>query len=103
MQVVIAPIVTPEGLPLAYEVMPGNTAEQTTLAGFVEKIERRYGRSERIWIMDRGTPSEETLAAMRRGTAPLRYLVGTPKGRLNLDRPRTVALTVVRNCVRRKW
>ena len=81
-QVVIALIVTPEGFPLAYEVMPGNTAEQTTLAGFVEKIERQYGRSERIWIMDRGIPSEETLAAMRQGAAPLRYLVGTPKGRL---------------------
>ena len=74
-QVVIALIVTPEGFPLAYEVMPGNTAEQTTLAGFVEKIERQYGRSERIWIMDRGIPSEETLAAMRQGAAPLRYLV----------------------------
>ena len=81
-QVVIALIVTPEGFPLGYEAMPGNTAEQSTLAGFVEKIERQYGRSERIWIMDRGIPSEETLAAMRQGAAPLRYLVGTPKGRL---------------------
>ena len=92
-QVVIALIVTPEGFPLAYEVMPGNTAEQTTLADFLEKIERQYGRSERIWIMDRGIPTEETLAAMRKGAAPLRYLVGTPKGRLTrleaafLDRP----------------
>ena len=82
-QVVIALIVTPEGFPLAYEVMPGNTADQTTLESFLEKIERQYGRSERIWIMDRGIPTEETLAAMRQGEAPVRYLVGTPRGRLS--------------------
>ena len=81
-QVVITLIVTPDGFPLAYEVMPGNTADRTTLAGFLEKIERQYGRSDRIWIMDRGIPTEETLAAMRAGEAPVRYLVGTPKGRL---------------------
>ena len=81
-QVVIALIVTPEGFPLAYEVMPGNTADQTTLAAFLKTIEGQYGRSERIWIMDRGIPTEETLASMRRGDAPVRYLVGTPKGRL---------------------
>ena len=81
-QVVIALIVTPEGFPLAYEVMPGNTTDQTTLAGFLEKIERQYGRSDRVWIMDRGIPTEETLALMREGDAPVRYLVGTPKGRL---------------------
>ena len=62
--------------------MAGNTADQTTLAGFLEKIERHYGRSDRVWIMDRGIPTEETLALMREGDAPVRYLVGTPKGRL---------------------
>ena len=81
-QVVIALIVTPQGFPLAYEVMPGNTADNTTLTAFLEKIERQYGRSDRIWIMDRGIPTEETLASMREGDAPVRYLVGTPKGRL---------------------
>ena len=81
-QVVIALIVTPEGFPLAYEVMPGNTADDTTLAAFLKKIEDQYGRSDRIWIMDRGIPTEETLASMREGDAPVRYLVGTPKGRL---------------------
>ena len=81
-QVVIALIVTPEGFPLAYEVMPGNSADDTTLAAFLEKIERQYGRSDRIWIMDRGIPTGETLASMREGDAPVRYLVGTPKGRL---------------------
>ena len=81
-QVVIALIVTPQGFPLAYEVMPGNTSDKTTLAGFLEKIEAQYGRSDRVWIMDRGIPTEETLAAMRDGEAPVHYLVGTPKGRL---------------------
>ena len=81
-QVVIALIVTPDGFPLAYEVMPGNTTDQTTLAGFLEQIEQQYGRSQRVWIMDRGIPTKATLAAMRAGDAPVRYLVGTPKGRL---------------------
>ena len=82
MQVVIALIVTPQGFPLAYEVMPGNTTDKTTLAGFLERIEAQYGRSERVWIMDRGIPTEETLAAMRAADPVVRYLVGTPKGRL---------------------
>ena len=81
-QVVIALIVTPEGFPLAYEVMPGNTSDKTTLADFLERIEAQYGRSDRVWIMDRGIPTEEALEAMRSGPAPVRYLVGTPKGRL---------------------
>ena len=53
---VIALIVTPEGFPLAYEVMPGNTADETTLTAFLKKIEDQYGRSDRIWIMDRASP-----------------------------------------------
>ena len=81
-QVVIALVVTPEGFPLAYEVMAGNTSDKTTLAEFLAKIEAQYGRSDRVWIMDRGIPTEETLAAMRGGEAPVHYLVGTPKGRL---------------------
>ena len=81
-QVVIALIVTPDGFPLAYEVMPGNTSDNTTLADFLTKIEDQYGRSERVWIMDRGIPTEEMLETMRAGDAPVHYLVGTPKGRL---------------------
>jgi transposase len=82
-QVVIALIVTPEGFPLAYEVLPGNTAESTTLAGFLERIEQQYGKAERVWLMDRGIPTEETLERMRASEPPIRYLVGTPKGRLS--------------------
>ena len=81
-QVVIALVVTPEGLPLAYEVLPGNTADKTTLRGFLERIERQYGKARRIWVMDRGMPTEEVLAEMRAADPPVQYLVGTPKGRL---------------------
>jgi transposase len=81
-QVVIALIVTPEGFPLGYEVLPGNTADNTTLRAFLQKIEHQYGKAQRIWIMDRGIPTEEVLAQMRRADPPVLYLVGTPKGRL---------------------
>jgi transposase len=79
-QVVIALIVTPEGFPLSYEVLAGNTADSTTLSEFLDRIERRYGRANRIWVMDRGVPTEDSLAKMRAMGAS--YLVGTPKGRL---------------------
>jgi transposase len=79
-QVVIALIVTPEGFALSYEVMSGDTADSTTLSGFLERIEQRYGRADRIWVMDRGIPTEDSLAKMRAMGAS--YLVGTPKGRL---------------------
>ena len=81
-QVVIALIVTPDGFPLAYEVMPGNTSDKTTLAGFIKKIEAQYGKAQRTWVMDRGIPTEEVLAEMRAAETPIYYLVGTPKGRL---------------------
>jgi transposase len=81
-QIVIALIVTPEGLPLAYEVLAGNTADSTTLRAFLDKIERQYGKAKRVWCMDRGIPTEEVLEAMRRADPPVHYLVGTPKGRL---------------------
>ena len=82
-QVVIALIVTPEGFPLAYEVMAGNTSDKTTLKDFLEKIEKQYGKAQRIWVMDRGIPTEEVLAQMRASDPPVLYLVGTPKGRLS--------------------
>ena len=82
-QVVIALVVTPEGLPLAYEVMAGNTADSTTLRGFLDRIESQYGKARRIWVMDRGIPTEAVLEMMRQADPPVSYLVGTPKGRLN--------------------
>lgn len=80
-QVVIALIVTPEGLPVAYEVMPGNTSDKSTLPEFLRKIESQYGKRNRLWIMDRGIPTEDSLEQMRAEGAS--YLVGTPRGRLS--------------------
>ena len=80
-QVVIALVVTPDGLPLAYEVMAGNTSDKTTLAMFLEKIQSMYGKARRVWVMDRGIPTEATLLKMR--DEQIAYLVGTPKSMLN--------------------
>src|SRR5712691_9875610 len=82
-QVVIALVVTPEGLPLAYEVLAGNTADSSTLKAFLDRIERQYGKARRIWVMDRGIPTEAVLEVMRQADPPVCYLVGTPKGRLS--------------------
>jgi transposase len=81
-QVIVALVVTPEGLPLAYEMFPGNTADKTTLRGMLQLIQQRYGQAERIWVMDRGIPTEAVLEELRRSDSKVRYLVGTPKGRL---------------------
>jgi hypothetical protein len=80
-QVVIALVVTPDGLPLAYEVLAGNTADKTTLKMFLGKIESLYGQANRIWVMDRGVPTETVLQEMR--AEGVHYLVGTPKSQLS--------------------
>jgi hypothetical protein len=81
-QVVVALVVTPEGLPLAYEMLPGNTADKTTLRAMIERIQQRHGKAERIWVMDRGIPTEAVLEELRASEPRVKYLVGTPKGRL---------------------
>jgi hypothetical protein len=81
-QVVIALVVTPDGFPLGYEVLAGNTRDSATLRPFLRKIEEQYGKAERIWVRDRGIPTEEVLVEMGRADPPIYYLVGTPKGRL---------------------
>lgn len=81
-QVVIALIVTPDGFPLAYEVMSGNTKDSATLEEFLGKIEEQYGKANRTWVMDRGIPTEATINKMKASHPPVNYLVGTPKGRL---------------------
>jgi transposase len=92
-QVVIGLIITPEGFPLAYEVLPGNTSDKTTLRQFLRKIEAQYGKADRVWLTDRGVPTEEVLTEMRSSDPPIYYLVGTPKGHLSkleadlLERP----------------
>jgi len=82
-QVVIALIVTPEGFPLGYEVLPGNTVDNQTLDLALTAIEKQYGKARRVWVMDRGIPTEEVLAHMRQSDPSVSYLVGTPKGRLS--------------------
>jgi transposase len=82
-QVVLALVVTPEGFPLGYEVLPGNTLDKKTLVGALAWIQGQYGKARRVWVMDRGIPTEETLAQMRQSDPPVSYLVGTPKGRLS--------------------
>ena len=85
-QVVLALVVTPEGLPLAYEVMPGNTQDKQTLKDFLARLEALHGQADRIWIMDRGIPTEEQLAELRASDPPVRYLVGTPRARVKATR-----------------
>ena len=83
LQVIIALVITPEGFPLAYEVMDGNTSDRTTLRGFLDHIEKAYGKARRVWVMDRGIPTEALLAEMRDPARQVFYLVGTPKGRVH--------------------
>ncbi|HTD54378.1 MAG TPA: IS1634 family transposase [Silvibacterium sp.] len=81
-QVVVALVITPEGFPLAYETMDGNTSDKTTLRGFLQKIESLYGKARRVWLMDRGIPTEAILQEMRDPAREMFYLVGTPKARV---------------------
>jgi transposase len=82
LQLVIALVVTTDGFPLAYEVMNGNTSDRKTLPGFLKKIEDTYGKARRVWVMDRGVPSEAILKGMRTPDGQTFYLVGTPKSRI---------------------
>ena len=82
LQLVIALVITTDGFPLAYEVMDGNTSDRTTLRGFLDKIEKTYGKAKRMWVMDRGVPTEEILQEMRDPAREIFYLVGTPKGKI---------------------
>ena len=91
-QVVIALVVTPQGFPLAYEVMAGNTSDRNSLRGFLDKIEAMYGKARRVWMMDRGIPSEELLAEMRAPEREMFYLVGTPRGKIRKYEKKWLAL-----------
>ena len=79
-QVCIALVVTPEGLPLAYEVFDGNRTDVTTVEELVETMREKYGHERRTWVMDRGMVSEDNLEMLREAKAS--YLVGTPKSML---------------------
>ena len=82
LQVVIALVITTDGFPLAYEVLDGNTSDRTTLRAFLDHIEKTYGKAKRMWVMDRGIPTEEILREMRDPAREIFYLVGTPKSKI---------------------
>ena len=82
-QVIVALVITPEGFPLAYPVMDGNTSDKTTLRGFLTQIEELYGKARRVWLMDRGIPTEAVWQEMRAAERQMFYLVGTPKTRVS--------------------
>ena len=76
-QVVIGLVVTKTGLPLGYELFPGNRADATTLDEMMEKMEVLYGKASRIWVFDRGIASEKNVESLRQRRG--NYLVGTPR------------------------
>jgi transposase len=79
-QVLIALVVSREGMLLGYEQLDGNRADVTTVKEMVEKIEKQYGKADRIWVMDRGMVSDKTLAFL--GSEGRRYIVGGHRGQL---------------------
>jgi transposase len=91
-QVIIALVITTEGFPLAYEVMNGNTSDRTTLRDFLKKIESSYGKAHRVWVMDRGIPTEAILAHMRNAEQKVSYLVGTPRSKIRQYEKKWLAL-----------
>jgi hypothetical protein len=81
--VVIALVFTPEGFPLGYAVLPGNTLDKQTLSSALASLEKQYGKARRVWVLDRGIPTEETLGQLSQSDPMVSYVVGTPKGRFS--------------------
>ncbi len=81
-QVIVALVITPQGFPLAYEVLDGNRSDKTTWGEFLDQIEKLYGKARRVWLMDRGIPTEKLLAEIRAERPDTFYLVGTPRARV---------------------
>jgi len=79
-QVNVALVVTREGLPVGYEIFPGNTTDVDSVEEIVEKMEARYGKAQRVWVMDRGMVSAENIAWLQKGAR--RYVIGTPRSEL---------------------
>jgi transposase len=80
LQVNIALVVTREGMPLGYEIFPGNTADVTTVEEIVAAMEERFGKAKRVWVMDRGMVSAENIAWLN--ATGRRYVIGTPRAEL---------------------
>ncbi len=100
-QIVLALVVTPEGFPVGYEIMDGNILDKQTLPGIIQKVEALYGKAQRVWLMDRGIPTEEQLEELRAGNPQVKYLVGTPRARVKatLDKWESLPWTRVRDTV----
>ena len=79
-QVNIALVVTRDGMPLGYEIFPGNTVDVTTVEEIVSAMERRFGKAKRVWVMDRGMVSAENIAWLN--DTGRRYVIGTPRSEL---------------------
>jgi transposase len=79
-QVVLALVVTREGFPLAHFTLKGNTQDLATVQQVVEKVEQRFGRVQRVWVMDRGMVSVETLRFLKRSGR--QYLLGLRRSAL---------------------
>jgi transposase len=79
-QVCIALVVSREGIPLGYELLPGNRVDVTTVQEIVEKIESQYGKADRIWVMDRGMISKKTIEFL--GAEGRQYIVGSTRSQL---------------------
>ena len=90
-QVVLALVVTPEGFPVGYEIMNGNTLDKETLPQFMARIEERYGQAQRVGLMDRGIPTADQLAALRASGSSVKYLVGTPRAQVKNTRSKWAA------------
>ena len=79
---IVALVATRAGFPLAYEVMEGNRSDRTTLRDFLDQMEKPYGQARRVWVMDRGIPTEAVLQEMRNREREVYYLVGTPRSQV---------------------
>jgi transposase len=79
-QIVLALIVTRDGFPLAHLTLAGNTQDLQTVETIVTTIEARFGKSQRVWVMDRGMISKEALKFL--GRSGRRYLLATRRGEL---------------------
>jgi len=79
-QVCIGLVVSKCGMPLGYEIFAGNRHDSTTVEEIVEMMERRYGKADRIWVMDRGMVSQENIELLKESKR--RYIIGTPKSML---------------------
>ena len=79
-QVCIALVVSRDGMPVGYELFAGNRSDVTTVEEIVTTMEGRYGKSDRIWVMDRGMTSEDNIAFLKQENR--RYIIGTPKSML---------------------